>query len=55
MLSLEISRLKNCNNNPNTNYSHAAKLTDLLTVIALMSAELDSLRGISYEKSIVQS
>ena len=54
MLSLEISRLKNCNNS-NSNYSQAAKITDLLTVIALMSAELDSLRGISYEKSIVQS
>ncbi|CAD8114689.1 unnamed protein product [Paramecium sonneborni] len=54
MLSLELSRVRNSKQNTNS-YDKSDKVMELLTIIAMMSAELDNLRGITYDKSTVQS
>ncbi|CAD8172091.1 unnamed protein product [Paramecium octaurelia] len=54
MLSLELSRIRNTKQNSNS-FDKSDKVMELLSIIVIMSAELDNLRGITYEKSTVQS
>ncbi|CAD8091405.1 unnamed protein product [Paramecium primaurelia] len=54
ILSLELTRVRNTKQISNL-YDKSDKIMELLTIIVMMSAELDNLRGITYEKSTVQS